>query len=49
MSLSILVVDDNVDILYNVRDYLVIKGFTVETALNGADATVYAYSISVCP
>lgn len=38
MSLSILVVDDNVDILYNVRDYLVIKGFTVETALNGADA-----------
>lgn len=38
MSLPILVVDDNVDILYNVRDYLVIKGFTVETALNGADA-----------
>lgn len=38
MSLPILIVDDNVDILYNVRDYLVIKGFTVETALNGADA-----------
>ena len=38
MSLPILIVDDNVDILYNVRDYLVIKGFSVETALNGADA-----------
>lgn len=38
MSLPILLVDDNVDILYNIRDYLVIKGFTVETALNGADA-----------
>lgn len=38
MSLPILLVDDNVDILYNIRDYLVIKGFTVETALNGVDA-----------
>lgn len=38
MSLTLLIVDDNIDILYNIRDYLVVKGFTVETAVNGADA-----------
>ena len=50
MSLPILVVDDNVDILYNIRDYLVIKGFSVETAVNGADALkrLMSASYSLC-
>lgn len=38
MSIKILLVDDNVDILVNVRDYFEIRGWTVETAATGADA-----------
>ena len=34
----LLVVDDNLDIVANVRDYLMMRGFKVETALNGVDA-----------
>ena len=50
MSLPILLVDDNVDILYNIRDYLVIKGYTVQTAVNGADALerLKTQSFSLC-
>ena len=38
------------DILYNIRDYLVIKGFSVETAVNGADALkrLMSASYSLC-
>lgn len=38
MSVTILVVDDNPDILSNVRDFLEIKGWRVETAMTAADA-----------
>ena len=38
MSVTILVVDDNPDILSNVRDFLEIKGWRVETATTAADA-----------
>ena len=50
VSLPILLVDDNVDILYNIRDYLVIKGYTVQTAVNGADALerLKTQSFSLC-
>ena len=35
---KVLVVDDNVDILDNVRDYLVLSGLVVETATSGEQA-----------
>lgn len=38
MSYTVLVVEDNQEILSNVRDFLILKGFVVETAVNGADA-----------
>lgn len=38
MSLSVLIVDDNLDILSNVRDYLEMSGLMVETAVNGQEA-----------
>ena len=38
MSVTILVVDDNPDILANVRDFLELKGWRVETATTAADA-----------
>ena len=38
MSLAVLLVDDNTDILCNVRDYLEMNGMTVETAINGKEA-----------
>ncbi len=38
MSLSVLIVDDNTDILCNVRDYLEMGGLVVETAINGREA-----------
>ena len=38
MSLSVLIVDDNPDILCNVRDYLEMGGLVVETAINGREA-----------
>ena len=48
VSLPLLLVDDNVDILYNIRDYLIIKGYSVETAINGADALERLKSGSYC-
>lgn len=38
MSLAVLLVDDNTDILCNVRDYLEMNGMAVETAINGKEA-----------
>lgn len=38
MPYTVLVVEDNQEILSNVRDFLILKGFSVETAVNGADA-----------
>ena len=38
MSVKILVVDDNPDILANVRDFFEMKGWTVETATSGTAA-----------
>lgn len=38
MSLAELLVDDNTDILCNVRDYLEMNGMAVETAINGKEA-----------
>ena len=38
MSLVVLLVDDNTDILCNVRDYLEMNGMAVETAINGKEA-----------
>ena len=38
MSIRILVVDDNVDIINNVREYLSFKGWTVEWCTTGSDA-----------
>ena len=38
MSIRILVVDDNVDIINNVREYLSLKGWTVEWCTTGSDA-----------
>lgn len=38
MSISILVVDDNRDILENIRDYLALRDRRVETATTGSDA-----------
>lgn len=38
MSIRILVVDDNSDILANVSEYLEMKGWTVECSLTSADA-----------
>lgn len=38
MSIRILVVDDNVDIINNVREYLSLKGWTVEWCTTGPDA-----------
>lgn len=38
MRLPILVVDDNEDIVYNVREYLQMQGYIVETATNGLEA-----------
>ena len=38
MSLAVLLVDDNTDILCNVRDYLDMNGMAVETAINGKEA-----------
>lgn len=38
MPYTVLVVEDNQEILSNVRDFLILKGFCVETAVNGADA-----------
>ena len=38
MSLAVLLVDDNTDILCNVRDYLERNGMAVETAINGKEA-----------
>lgn len=40
MSLTILVVDDNPDILSNVRDYLEMNDLLVETAVNGREALI---------
>lgn len=37
MSLAVLLVDDNTDILCNVRDYLEMNGMAVETAINGKE------------
>ena len=39
MPIKILLVDDNVDILVNVRDYFEMRGWTVETATTGTAAT----------
>ncbi len=38
MSLAVLLVDDNTDILCNVLDYLEMNGMAVETAINGKEA-----------
>lgn len=38
MSIRILVVDDNVDILNNVREFLSMKGWTIEWCTTGPDA-----------
>ena len=38
MSIRILVVDDNVDIINNVREYLSLKGWTIEWCTTGPDA-----------
>lgn len=38
MTMTVLVVDDNADILSNVRDYLEMSGLSVETALGGREA-----------
>lgn len=38
MPIKILLVDDNVDILVNVRDYFEMRGWTVETATTGTAA-----------
>ena len=38
MRLPILVVDDNLEILSNIRDYLFLKGYNVETTPSGAEA-----------
>lgn len=38
MTITVLVVDDNADILSNVRDYLEMGGLSVETALGGREA-----------
>ncbi len=38
MSLAVLLVDDNTDILCSVRDYLEMNGMAVETAINGKEA-----------
>ena len=38
MTITVLVVDDNADILSNVRDYLEMSGLSVETALGGREA-----------
>lgn len=38
MSLAVLLVDDDTDILCNVRDYLEMNGMAVETAINGKEA-----------
>ena len=38
MSLTVLIVDDNSDILCNVRDYLEMSGLSAETAANGHEA-----------
>lgn len=38
MPIKILLVDDNVDILVNVRDYFEMRGWTVETATTGRAA-----------
>lgn len=38
MSLAVLLMDDNTDILCNVRDYLEMNGMAVETAINGKEA-----------
>lgn len=38
MSIRILVVDDNVDILNNVREFLSMKGWTIEWCTTGSDA-----------
>ncbi len=37
MALSILLVDDNPDILCNIREFLLMRGFTVETAATGCE------------
>ena len=38
MAFSILVVDDNADILANVSDYLTMRGWSVESCTTSADA-----------
>jgi CheY-like chemotaxis protein len=38
MKLKILLVDDTPDILYNLRDYLLMEDYEVFTALNGIEA-----------
>lgn len=38
MTMTVLVVDDNADILSNVRDYLEMSGLSIETALGGREA-----------
>ena len=38
MNPIVLVVDDNTDILCNVRDYLEMNDMSVETAVNGRQA-----------
>ena len=48
MSLSVLIVDDNLDILSNVRDYLEMSGLMVETAVNGQEALDRMYDSRTC-
>ena len=50
MFFPILVVDDNLEILSNIRDYLVLKGYNVETTPSGAEALkrLNSRSYSLC-